>query len=69
MAEVVSKWALQVPLETVVRESCDRGTPVAASEPNHRVALAYRDIARKVLQKLKDGTMQQPPAPEIIIGD
>eukprot|EP00884_Botryococcus_braunii_P019374 jgi/Botrbrau1/611/Bobra.0161s0007.2 len=59
----------QVPLETVVRESCDRGSPVAASNPEHRAALAYTDIARKVLQKLKDGTFQRPPAPDIIIGD
>ncbi|WP_274630274.1 Mrp/NBP35 family ATP-binding protein [Arvimicrobium flavum] len=44
----------EVPLEMQIRETSDAGTPVVASAPDGPQAGIYRDIASKVLDRLKE---------------
>ena len=44
----------EVPLVMKIRETSDAGTPVVASAPNGPEARIYRDIAAKVLERLKE---------------
>ncbi|MFI0843853.1 Mrp/NBP35 family ATP-binding protein [Mesorhizobium sp. IMUNJ 23232] len=44
----------EVPLEMVIRESSDAGSPVVVSEPEGPQATIYRGIAAKVLERLKE---------------
>ncbi|MBS3650074.1 P-loop NTPase [Pseudaminobacter sp. 19-2017] len=44
----------EVPLEMAIRESSDAGAPVVVSEPEGRHAKIYRDIAGKVLERLRE---------------
>ncbi len=41
-----------LPLDITIRESTDGGTPTVAADPNGRIAMIYRDIARRVGAKL-----------------
>lgn len=42
----------EIPLDTGIRENADRGKPVIISEPNSPSAEAYRNIARKILERI-----------------
>lgn len=42
----------QLPLELSIRELTDSGRPSVVADPNGRIALAYRDIARRVGAKI-----------------
>jgi ATP-binding protein involved in chromosome partitioning len=44
----------EVPLEMVIRETSDAGAPVVASDPDGPQAKIYRDIAAKVLERLRE---------------
>jgi ATP-binding protein involved in chromosome partitioning len=44
----------EVPLEMVIRETSDAGAPVVASDPGGPQAKIYRDIAAKVLERLRE---------------
>jgi ATP-binding protein involved in chromosome partitioning len=48
-----------------IRETSDAGTPVVVAEPEGEQAKAYRDIALKVLERLKAETAQAS-APTIV---
>jgi ATP-binding protein involved in chromosome partitioning len=52
----------EVPLEMVIRETSDTGRPVVVSEPQGPQAAVYRDIARKLLERLRheQGTAAAP---------
>lgn len=54
-------------METAVRESCDRGVPVAAGDPKQGAPEAYFHIARKVLEKLREQRSTPGAAPDIVI--
>jgi len=55
----------EVPLTMNIRETSDAGTPVVVAEPEGEQAKAYRDIAVKVLERLKAETAQAS-APTIV---
>src|SRR5690606_20276078 len=55
----------EVPLTMNIRETSDAGTPVVVAEPEGEQAKAYRDIALKVLERLKAETAQAS-APTIV---
>lgn len=50
----------EVPLTMDVRESSDAGTPVVVTNPDGAQAKVYRDIAAKVLERLKAGAAAAP---------
>lgn len=43
----------EVPLDIVIRETADRGEPIVVSKPSSSHAKAYRDIAKKVWDKVQ----------------
>jgi ATP-binding protein involved in chromosome partitioning len=43
----------ELPLELSIRLYSDQGTPVTVAEPKSPIALIYRDIGQKVIDKLK----------------
>ncbi|MCA1910082.1 MAG: iron-sulfur cluster carrier protein ApbC [Magnetospirillum sp.] len=43
----------EVPLDIVIRETADRGEPIVVSKPSSPHAKAYRDIAKKVWDKVE----------------
>jgi ATP-binding protein involved in chromosome partitioning len=57
----------EVPLTMDVRESSDAGTPVVVSNPEGPQAKVYREIAAKVLERLKaEQTATEAAAPAIV---
>jgi ATP-binding protein involved in chromosome partitioning len=56
----------EVPLHMTIREKSDSGLPVVATEPDGEHARIYRDIAGKVLERLKDPAGARS-APKIVI--
>ncbi|KAI9118999.1 hypothetical protein K1719_009674 [Acacia pycnantha] len=50
----------EIPLEVQIREACDDGDPIVLSNPDSAASKAYGDVARKVVQRLKE----QPAQPE-----
>ena len=42
----------EVPIEMIIRENSDAGTPVVVSDPNGQAAAAYRAIAERVRERL-----------------
>ena len=54
----------ELPLDINIRLSMDKGEPIVISEPDSKVAQAYRDIARKlaiaVSKKNKDYSAKMP---------
>jgi ATP-binding protein involved in chromosome partitioning len=55
----------EVPLTMNIRETSDAGTPVVAAEPDGPQAAAYRDIAAKVLERMRAETAEAS-APAIV---
>ncbi|XP_054808108.1 iron-sulfur protein required for NADH dehydrogenase, mitochondrial isoform X2 [Prosopis cineraria] len=53
----------EIPLEVQIREACDEGDPIVLSAPDSAASKAYGDVARNVVQKLKE----QPAQPEIVL--
>ena len=56
----------EVPLEMVIRETSDTGTPVVVSAPESPAAKAYRDIALKVRGRLDEERGASQAAPAIV---
>src|SRR5262245_35575631 len=56
----------EVPLDMAIREKSDAGLPVVATEPDGAHAQIYRDIAAKVHDQLKGGSVGRA-APKIVI--
>lgn len=42
----------EVPIDIAVREGSDKGAPITATNPNHPVSLAYREIAKQVAAQI-----------------
>ena len=55
----------EVPLTMNIRETSDAGTPVVVAEPDGPQATAYRDIAAKVLERMRAETAEAS-APAIV---
>jgi ATP-binding protein involved in chromosome partitioning len=51
----------EVPLDIVIRETSDEGRPVVVSHPDGEHARVYREMARRVSQKLGGGAPRQAP--------
>jgi ATP-binding protein involved in chromosome partitioning len=56
----------EVPLEMVIRETSDAGTPVVVSAPDGAAAKAYRDIAAKVWDRVNEERGAAEAAPAIV---
>jgi ATP-binding protein involved in chromosome partitioning len=56
----------EVPLHMAIREKSDAGLPVVATEPDSSHAKIYRDIAAKVQDQIKSGSLSRA-APKIVI--
>jgi ATP-binding protein involved in chromosome partitioning len=56
----------EVPLEMVIRETSDAGTPVVVSAPDGAAAKAYRDIAAKVWDRVIEERSAAEAAPAIV---
>jgi len=56
----------EVPLHMAIREKSDAGLPVVATEPDSSHAKIYRDIAAKVQDQIKSGSLSRT-APKIVI--
>jgi ATP-binding protein involved in chromosome partitioning len=54
----------EVPLEMVIRETSDAGTPVVVSAPEGAAAKVFRDIAAKAWERVNEerGTVEAAPA-------
>ena len=53
---------VQVPLQLVIRETSDAGTPIVAHQPGSPSALAYQHISSLIFTKLQQTPTQlQPP--------
>ncbi len=57
----------EVPLHMTIREKSDSGLPVVATEPDGPHAKIYRDIAAKVWEQIKPGSVGGRTAPKIVI--
>ena len=55
-----------MPLDLVIRESCDAGRPVVATDPDGPLAVVYRAIAGKVRDQIGVGAPGRA-APKIVI--
>src|SRR5206468_922252 len=51
----------EVPLDIVVRETSDGGTPVVASQPESALAQIYRAMARQVWEAIGGAPRRAPP--------
>ncbi|MGH6925837.1 MAG: iron-sulfur cluster carrier protein ApbC, partial [Propylenella sp.] len=57
-----------VPLDIAVRETSDAGTPVVISAPQSASAQVYRQIAERVIERLRqERDMTERKSPEIVI--
>ena len=56
----------EVPLDMAIRETSDSGRPIVASAPDGPHAVAFRAIARAIIERL--AAPVQRAAPEIVIG-
>jgi ATP-binding protein involved in chromosome partitioning len=56
-----------VPLHATIRATSDAGTPVVVSEPDGEHARIYRDIAAKVLDRIRAESASSRQAPRIVI--
>ncbi|MDA8049381.1 MAG: Mrp/NBP35 family ATP-binding protein [Rhodospirillales bacterium] len=57
----------EVPLLLAIRETGDRGTPIAAAEPEGPAAAAFAAIARQVASEIERGLAAAGPGPRIIV--
>jgi ATP-binding protein involved in chromosome partitioning len=55
----------EIPLDIAIRETSDGGRPIVVNDPQSPHAAAYRDIAKRVWDKLQGGTGRA--APRIVI--
>ena len=51
----------EVPLDIVIRETSDQGQPIVVSQPESEHSKVYREIARKVWEKVGGQTTRQGP--------
>jgi ATP-binding protein involved in chromosome partitioning len=58
-----------LPLAMEIREQADSGNPSVAADPDGRVALAYREIARRLGAELARRSATGRPGPRIVVED
>lgn len=58
---------MQIPLDIIIREQADAGTPVAVALPDSPQAKAYYDIAARVRVKLQEGDSAAARGPTITV--
>jgi ATP-binding protein involved in chromosome partitioning len=56
----------EIPLDMQIRETCDDGRPIVATEPDGVHARHYIDIAREIWTAIATGAAHRPP-PRIVI--
>jgi ATP-binding protein involved in chromosome partitioning len=59
------EFLCEVPLDIVIRETSDGGTPIVVAQPDSEHAKAYRLLATRVWEKVAGSTQRQ--APRIVI--
>lgn len=59
----------QLPLDILIREKTDAGSPVVASDPEGRVAAAYLALANNVVRTVSDSAGDSAAAPVITVSD
>jgi len=59
------EFLCEVPLAIAIRETSDEGTPIVVAQPDGEHAKVYREMARRVWQKV--GEHSQRPAPRIVV--
>jgi ATP-binding protein involved in chromosome partitioning len=59
------EFLCEVPLAIAIRETSDEGTPIVIAQPDSELALVYREMARRVWEKVAGQT--QRPAPRIVV--
>ncbi len=59
------EFLCEVPLAIAIRETSDEGTPIVVAQPDGEHAKVYREMARRVWQKV--GEQSQRPAPRIVV--
>jgi len=57
----------EIPLDITIRETSDGGRPIVVSAPDSPNALAFRDIARRIAEKLSGGEGGLRPPPRIVV--
>jgi ATP-binding protein involved in chromosome partitioning len=59
------EFLCEVPLAITIRETSDEGTPIVVAQPDSEHAKVYRELARRVWEKV--GEQTQRPAPRIVV--
>lgn len=59
----------RLPLDILIREKTDGGTPVVASDPESSVAQAYLSLASEVAKSVSETATSSPAAPVITFSD
>ena len=57
----------RLPLDLAIREQTDSGTPLVAFDPSHNAAIAYKNLAVRVNEKLGKNKESNPIGPTITI--
>ena len=57
----------EIPLDIRIRQASDCGQPIIVTEPESTYTRAYRDIARRILNRLNVRSSGQRSAPKIVI--
>ena len=63
--ELGTEFLGEIPLDIAIRETSDAGTPITVTQPDSPHALAYRQLADRVAEKLAGGEARQ--APRIVV--
>ena len=58
----------EIPIDPRLRESCDKGTPLAATEPSTPAGMAFTALAEALAARLAQGDASKPP-PKIVFED
>ncbi len=61
-AEAGAPFLGEIPIDVALREACDAGAPLAATQPEHAVSARFRDIAEAALANV---ARMNKPAPAI----
>lgn len=59
----------RLPLDLTIREQTDGGNPVVASQPSHPAALAYLELADRVVERVQEEAASAGSGPTITISN
>src|SRR5271170_651548 len=57
----------EIPLDAVIRETSDGGTPITVAEPDNPHALVFRRMAARIWDKITGESAERRPPPRIVI--